>query len=209
VSIPDVVVRYGEGCPNAFIHGKRIMLGMGDDVILTDFTKSLAIFAHEVGHWTNPKLRYRAQSGAVSEHLADVIGVCVQRAHLGADHWRVGSELFVDGVSCLRDMANPGTAFDDPVLGRDQQVGHMSQVLGVEDNRGGVHYYSGVLSKAFTLFAEEVGDAAALAVWQRVRRRVGEFIDFDGFARIACAEAKKDGLRPVCVVAFAAVGLVV
>jgi Thermolysin metallopeptidase, alpha-helical domain len=57
----------------------------------------------------------------------------------------------------LRDMANPGTAFDDPNLGRDTQPGHMRDYVQTEADNGGVHTNSGIPSRAFVLAAKAIG----------------------------------------------------
>ena len=41
--------------------------------------------------------------------------------------WLIGVDIFTPNFKgqALRDMENPGTAFDDPVLGKDPQPAHM------------------------------------------------------------------------------------
>ena len=41
-------------------------------------------------------------------------------------------------------MAAPGTAYDDPVLGRDPQVGHLDDYVRTADDDGGVQYQPGI-----------------------------------------------------------------
>ena len=48
-------------------------------------------------------------------------------------------------------MKEPGTAYDDPILGKDPQPAHMRDyVVTLEDN-GGVHINSGIPNHAFFL----------------------------------------------------------
>ena len=65
-------------------------------------------------------------------------------------------------------MAAPGTAYDDPVLGRDPQVGHMDDYVETDDDNGGVHLNSGIPNRAFQLAATAIGGntwAGAGAIW--------------------------------------------
>lgn len=46
-------------------------------------------------------------------------------------------------------MKEPGTAYNDPVLGKDPQPGHMDQYVVTEEDNGGVHLNSGIPNRAF------------------------------------------------------------
>ena len=54
-------------------------------------------------------------------------------------------------------MSAPGTAYDDPSLGKDPQVAHMDDYLETADDNGGVHTNSGIPNKAFHLAATGIG----------------------------------------------------
>ena len=88
-------------------------------------------FTHAVTQFT-ANLTYQGQSGALNESVSDCFGMCVKQRVLGqtaetAD-WLVGEGIFLPGINAraLRDMAHPGTAYDDPTLGKDPQVGVMA-----------------------------------------------------------------------------------
>ncbi len=49
----------------------------------------------------------------------------------------------------IRSMKAPGTAYDDPVLGKDPQPGHMRGYVATADDNGGVHINSGIPNRAF------------------------------------------------------------
>ena len=73
--------------------------------------------------------------------------------------WIIGEGLFtkrVHGVG-LRSMKAPGTAYDDPVLGRDPQPAHMDQYVVTDDDNSGVHINSGIPNHAFYLAATAIG----------------------------------------------------
>jgi Zn-dependent metalloprotease len=57
-------------------------------------------------------------------------------------------------------MAAPGTAFDDPILGKDRQPAHMKDYVVTSEDNGGVHINSGIPSHAFYTAAMELGGPA-------------------------------------------------
>jgi Zn-dependent metalloprotease len=57
-------------------------------------------------------------------------------------------------------MKAPGTAYNDPVLGKDPQPGHMTNYVNTTDDSGGVHINSGIPNHAFYLVAMEIGGNA-------------------------------------------------
>jgi len=79
--------------------------------------------------------------------------------------WLIGAGLFTPAVkgAGLRSMKAPGTAYNDPRIGRDPQPGHMSDYVFTTEDDGGVHINSGIPNHAFFLAAIEVGGRA----WER------------------------------------------
>ncbi|RRO17005.1 peptidase M4 family protein [Saccharopolyspora rhizosphaerae] len=171
----DGVVHYGKNVDNAFWDGDQMLFGDGSGTWFTRMTKSLTVAAHELGHGViqcDGPLVYQGESGALNEHLADVFGVMVHQWLLGqtaedAD-WLVGAEILAEGVQgrALRSMKDPGTAYDDPKLGKDRQPAHMKDlVITLEDNRG-VHINSGIPNRAFYETAIALGGFS----WERAGR---------------------------------------
>jgi Zn-dependent metalloprotease len=82
--------------------------------------------------------------------------------------WIIGEGLFAAGVkgTGLRSMKAPGTAYDDPVLGRDPQPNDMQHYVKTDEDNGGVHINSGIPNRAFYLAAQSLGGFA----WQRAGR---------------------------------------
>ena len=60
----------------------------------------------------------------------------------------------------LRSMKAPGTAYDDPVLGKDPQPARMNDYVKTASDNGGVHINSGIPNRAFYLTAIEIGGHA-------------------------------------------------
>lgn len=162
-------VHYDHGYANAFWDGAQMVFGDGDGAIFGDFTASIDITGHELSHGVTQytaDLVYEGQSGALNESLSDVFGSLAKQHHLGqsaADaDWLIGAGIFRPGVSgvALRSMKAPGTAYDDPRLGRDPQPAHMSSYVVTEGDHGGVHINSGIPNHAFYLLAVTLGGHA-------------------------------------------------
>jgi Zn-dependent metalloprotease len=159
-------VHYSQKYDNAFWNGQQMVYGDGDGVIFQRFTAALDVIAHELTHGVTQftaQLAYHDQSGALNESMSDVFGSMVKQWVLGqtvtqAD-WLIGAAIMAPGFKgrALRDMANPGTAFDDPHLGKDTQPGHMKDYVQTEADNGGVHTNSGIPSRAFVLAAKAIG----------------------------------------------------
>ena len=74
----------------------------------------------------------------------------------------IGADLFQSGVNGigLRSMKAPGTAYDDPRLGKDPQPAHMDDFVTTTEDSGGVHINSGIPNRAFYLTATQIGGNA-------------------------------------------------
>ncbi|CAI7979295.1 MULTISPECIES: M4 family metallopeptidase [unclassified Parafrankia] len=168
-------VHYGDHYENAFWNGRQMVFGDGDGELFNRFTVSLDIIGHELAHGVTEdeaQLMYLNQSGALNESLSDVFGSLVKQHLRGqtaeeAD-WLIGEGLLTDAVQgvALRSMKEPGTAYDDPVLGDDIQPAHMDGYVRTTTDNGGVHINSGIPNKAFHTLAVALGGHA----WERAGR---------------------------------------
>ncbi len=171
----DSTVHYQKGYDNAFWDGEQMVYGDGDEDLPVDerlfnrFTIALDVIGHELTHGVTQfeaKLTYSQQPGALNESMSDVFGSLVKQYKLGqtaaeAD-WIIGEGLLtsnVNGVG-IRSMKSPGTAYDDPVLGKDPQPAHMKDYVNTISDNGGVHINSGIPNHAFYLIAMELGGNA-------------------------------------------------
>lgn len=198
-----LTVHYGRDYDNAFWDGTQLVFGDGDGRIFGRFTRSVDVLAHEFAHALTEHtagLVYRDQPGALNESVSDVFAACLEQWLLGQDaaaaDWLIGAELFLPGVRAraLRDMAAPGTAYDDPVLGTDPQVGHLDDYVVTAEDNGGVHLNSGIANRAFQLAAVGIGGSAiegAGRIWYAALTGpdVGPQTDFAGFAAATLAAA--------------------
>ena len=204
-STVTVTVHFGQSYDNAFWDGEQLVFGDGDGEIFERFTKPADVLAHEFSHGVvqyTSAFRYSGQSGALNESIADVFAAMSVQHAAGqtADQasWLIGEGLFTPGINAkaLRSMLEPGTAYDDPRLGKDPQVGSMADYVDTTEDNGGVHLNSGIPNRAFAIAATGIGGHS----WEQAGRAwyealtsddVGAETDFVGFADATVAAATR------------------
>jgi Zn-dependent metalloprotease len=159
-------VHYEKDYDNAFWNGQQLVFGDGDGKVFGLFTRPIDVLGHEFTHAVTQytaNLTYNGQSGALNESISDVFGSClkqrVNRQSAAQADWLIGAGIFLPSVQgkALRSMAEPGTAYDDPVLGKDPQVASMKDYVNTTEDNGGVHTNSGIPNRAFNLAATAIG----------------------------------------------------
>ncbi len=212
ISFFNVADDDGGGMDNAFWSGAAMFYGSGRDAF-RELAASLDVAGHEMSHGViqnSANLEYQGESGALNESYADIFGVMIDR-----DDWQLGEEVvnrnaFPSGA--LRDMANPnngGSRLGD----RGYQPATVSeQFFGPEDN-GGVHINSGIVNRAFYLFATSNGigrDIAEQVYYHALDNyltRSSQFID----ARLAVIRSAQEeygtAVANAAAAAFDAVGI--
>jgi len=171
----DSSVHYQKSYDNAFWDGRQMVYGDGDEDLpvsqrlFNRFTIALDVIGHELTHGVTENeagLAYWDQPGALNESFSDVFGSLVKQYHLkqtaAQADWLIGEGLLSSNVKgvALRSMKAPGTAYDDPVLGKDPQPGYMKDYVTTVDDNGGVHINSGIPNHAFYFIALEIGGFA-------------------------------------------------
>jgi Zn-dependent metalloprotease len=197
-------VHYERDYENAFWDGNQLVFGDGDGRVFGRFTKPIDVLGHELAHAVTQftaDLTYQGQSGALNESMSDVFGSCIKQRHLGQDaaaaDWLVGEGIFLPGINgrALRSMTDPGTAYDDPLLGKDPQVGSMADFVVTSDDNGGVHLNSGIPNRAFVIAARAIGGqtwSGAGRIWyDALTSGLGRDTDFATFAAATIAAAGK------------------
>ncbi|MBU6453066.1 MAG: M4 family metallopeptidase [Cyanobacteria bacterium REEB67] len=189
-------VHYGKSYNNAFWNSMQMTYGDGDKIIFALFVL-LDVIGHEMFHGVTEHtsgLEYSGESGALNESMSDVFGVGLRqwakKLTVDKDSWLVGPGIFMPSIKgkALRSMTNPGTAYNDPKLGKDPQPDHYSKLYTGSSDNGGVHINSGIPNKAFATFAIAVGGNSwdvALPVWFESNcgtNRIDSSADFATFA---------------------------
>jgi Zn-dependent metalloprotease len=198
-------VHYDRGYANAFWDGAQMVFGDGDGEIFGNFTASIDVTGHELTHGVTQytaNLTYEGQSGALNESISDVFGSLAKQHALGQSteeaDWLIGAGLFLPGVQgvALRSMKAPGTAYDDPRLGKDPQPDTLSGYVETEDDNGGAHLNSGIPNRAFYLTAAAIGGNAyddAGKIWYATLTSgsLPESATFQDFAEATQAAARE------------------
>ena len=215
-----LTVHYEQDYDNAFWNGTQLVFGDGDGKVFGRFTKPVDVLGHELTHAVTQftaDLTYQGQSGRAQRvgvrllrHRASSSG-CSARPPTRPTGWSArASSCPASTARALRDMAHPGTAYDDPTLGKDPQVGDMADYVDTTDDNGGVHTNSGIPNRAFYLAATAIGGdtwEGAGQIWYAALTggQVTADTDFAGFAAatIAAAGDHADAVRQ----AWATVGV--
>jgi hypothetical protein len=186
------------------------------------FTSAPDVIGHELTHGVtqySANLGYHGENGALNEHISDAFGIMIKQFLLGQSanqsDWRIGAELFTSRVhgTAIRSMAAPGTAYDDPILGRDPQPSHMRNYVDTSEDNGGVHINSGIPNYAFYLAATKIGGKT----WELLGRiwyvtlteRLNPDAGFQDFAQATVNTAQQlgSGVQHVIVWAWSEVGI--
>jgi Zn-dependent metalloprotease len=183
-------VHLGNNFNNAYWNGEQMAYGDGDGSLFVRFTKALDVVGHELTHGVvthTCNLQYQDESGALNEHLADVMGALVSqwraRQTTKQAAWTIGAEIMGPGTTakCLRTFKDEPAYQGDSILGDDPQPKHLKdKYTGTADN-GGVHINSGIPNLAFYLVAMEIGGRAwekAGQIWYKTQRALNQTSDF-------------------------------
>jgi len=194
ISIVNVTESNGTSMENAFWNGQAMFYGNGGSTF-RPLARGLDVGGHEMTHGVIEKtanLIYQNESGALNESFADVFGQMIDG---DVNDWKIGEDVMQSGGGlpiALRDLSNPnnGQSSNSPFW----QPNHTNeQYTGSQDN-GGVHINSGIVNRAFYLFASNaaVGTTKAEQVYYKALRdylvKSSKFID----CRIAVIQAATD-----------------
>ena len=147
---------------------------------------------HEVAHEyieALAHLEFRDEAGAMNESFADVFASLIKQKRLnqtaqnadwliapGGVAWildqDIGKAQRAPKVQALGSMRAPGTAYNDPVLGKDPQVAHMRDYRKTTEDNGGIHINKGIPNKAFYETAIRIGSEKAGMIWTQALRKL-------------------------------------
>ncbi|MFV0340612.1 MAG: M4 family metallopeptidase, partial [Parachlamydiaceae bacterium] len=191
-------VHFGVEYANAFWNGERMVYGDGSKRVgLVTFTRDLDVIGHEMTHGViehTVDLQYQEQSGALNESISDDFGSMVKQFDLNqraedAD-FLIGDVMMPDKPGktrkspavkqALRSMKDE-VAYDNKVMGKDDQPKRMSAYKGLKDGEvpndendwGGVHSNSGIPNHWFYLASMEVGGYT----WEKIGKVVYDVMD--------------------------------
>ncbi|KAH9428681.1 hypothetical protein MCOR02_011227 [Pyricularia oryzae] len=182
---------------------------MGD--VLVDPGNSIEIVTHLIQHYISQAyapLDPVGESGCLSEHFGDVMGVMAKmwqdRQTAREGDWGIGRRCFMPGNDeiVIRDVRTPGSAYNDPRLGKDPQPMHMRDYIhdttppGIIDHRKGNHVNTGIPNRAFAIVALAYGGYAwekAGQIWwaAMTSRAVPAKCSLSKFALVTCSIAEQ------------------
>jgi len=186
-------VNFGSGYNNAYWDGQQMTYGKGDQEIFARFVL-LDVCGHEITHGVTEfesQLSYWKQAGALNESHSDVFGKMIEvycrNQTVDQIDWVLGRGIFMPGIKGegIRNMLHPGTAYNDPSLGKDPQPDCMSRFYKTSGDSGGVHYNSGIINRAFALFVSSLSGyewKKAAKIWFAARAAAGSNPSFANHA---------------------------
>lgn len=201
-------VHFGQKYQNAFWDGDDITLGDGDGKIFVNFSKSLDVIAHEIAHGVTQftaNFKYSGQSGALHEHFSDVFGSAITQyaAKQNAEDadWLIGNEIMGPELygESIRSMSEPGTAYDNALIGKDIQPAHMKDYYTGSADNYGVHINSGIPNKAFYLASMEIETDTAARIWYNALQKLWPSANFNDAVKVIVDSTRiliKDGKAP-------------
>ena len=219
----DVTINWGKNQMQAYWTGNQVVLGSGVPSYLHNFHNAGDVIVHEITHTIVQRtsgLKNAGETGALFEHVADVIGILYQQqAHGGISRrvenleWTIGGNLwgerrfslpggrkhpsepmdashFNELPYCLRSLADPEST-------NPRQPIHYDNFQNLSYDAGGVHLNCGIPSYAFYTAAVAAGSEPWKGVgqiWFRatVNTNLGEECKFARFAAFTTAYAKRD-----------------
>jgi Zn-dependent metalloprotease len=192
----DGNVNFGVQFDNAFWDGQRMVFGNGDNIIFKDLTSDIDVAGHELTHgvtqFTAGLLYTPDQTGALNESFSDILGTAVDawanKKEFDEHDWLIGEEIMADTLpgEALRNMAEPGTAYDNPILGRDPQPRDMSGYFQPADP----HLMSGIPNRWFYLICKEIGIPAGALIMYQTLQSLWPTANFSDAALVASAQAR-------------------
>ena len=123
------------------------------------------------------------------------LGLAAEVAAAAQADWIIGQGLFtsnVHGVG-IRSMKAPGSAYDDPILGKDPQPANMKDYVTTVEDNGGVHINSGIPNHAFYVTSVEIGgfawEKAGLIWYKTLTEKLSTQSNFQNAADLTHAAA--------------------
>ena len=178
-------VHYEEDLDNAMWNGTYMIYGDGGGGFIKKGTlTNLDVCGHELTHGVTENesnLEYFGEMGGLNEGFSDIFGAMIQQKvnNQDVDHasWLIGEGIIeedaVGNARALRDMKDPGTAFDG-----DSQISKYEDF----DPSMDPHTSSGIPNKAFYLTCKEIGgkswEKAGMIWYVALRDTVKQYSQF-------------------------------
>lgn len=196
----------------------QFLFGAGGDE-LGDFLEALDVIGHEYFHAVisrTSNLDGGGETGALNEHLADIMGVGFEaEAEKHEYDFKIGEKTLQKSDMGLRDFLNPGASFSEQASSMDDVNRNFGKhcVPSEINDECGVHYSNGVVNKAVALAIKDFG-------WEKMKnvifdvatkrlRSNSDFLDYKNQVINSCEDNKEFSKDQCDVIAkhFAQVGI--
>ena len=125
------------------------------------------------------KVPYKAEAQAIRKSYSEIYASLIKQHKLGqtaeqadwviapgAVAWLKGEDVATSSDKRpLHSLKKPGTAYDDPVIGKDMQISHVRYLKDGTDPGSGTYAYSGIPNNAFYETAIKIGSQRAGVIW--------------------------------------------
>ena len=191
------IVHYGNDYNNAFWSPGTNLLVFGDGL---PFAGALDIVGHELTHGViehSANLLYQDQPGALNEAFADIFGEMIEARTEGGPDWITGTDLNRTDLGGRPDLGRPLRNMKNPekfstYFGRPYPT-KMSEFFHIQEDNGGVHINSTIVSRAFYLLAEGLDEA--------IDPRAAEKIFYDALTGYLFQNSQFIDARRACIIA--------
>lgn len=203
---------------NAYFSGEYMVYGNGKTYFYP--LASIDVASHELTHGlvqATAGLEYSAESGALNESFADVMGTAFEfwlydrfnkdddpnNDIFGESDWLIGEDIGKT-MKYLRNMKNPNTTKQPKKYKGQYWVD--TRDTSSNNDYGGVHQNSGVGNFCFYLLSQEVGQSIALSIFYNCLLKLNRTSDYTQF-RDALVECTSTKLKEKTKHCLAVVGL--
>jgi hypothetical protein len=164
---------------------------------------------------------YQGESGAIQQSYANIMASLVKQERTGKKGQQADWVLVPGGVAWVKgedvrttkdqtplfSLKEPGTAYNDPTIGKDSQVSNYKNLYKGEQDAGGVHINVGIPNKAFYETAIRIGSDRARDIWLKALPKLNKTAKISSLAEQTYQMADTDEERIALKEAWNAVGI--
>jgi hypothetical protein len=164
---------------------------------------------------------YQGESGAIQQSYVMILASLVKQAHSQKKALDADWVLVPGGVAWLKgedvrttkdrtplfSLKEPGSAYNDPVIGKDPQVNNYKNLYKGDQDAGGVHINVGIPNKAFYETAIRLTSDRAREIWIKALPKLAKTAKIQSLAEQTYQAAETDEERQALKDAWNKVGI--
>jgi hypothetical protein len=166
---------------------------------------------------------YQGEAGAIQQSYANILASLVKQERTGKKDQQADWVLVPGGVVWLKgedprtsrdttpliSLKAPGSAYNDPAIGKDSQVDNYKDLYRGESDAGGVHINVGIPNKAFYETAIRLTSDRARQIWIKALPQLSKTAQIESLAGETYKIAETDAERQALKEAWNQVGITV